>query len=133
MIRRVLILGAAGIVVGGIILVLLLVAGRAVYSRAAFGTWDAAAQPNRIDYCDRRYYPGSRVTRTQVDATGNGLGVFPFRQVGATATGRPFFAKPLPDSVRRQFANGPVLPCAMSVYLSVGPDDYVAYGLSGGP
>ena len=36
------------------------------------------------------------------------------------------------DSVRYRYGTPP-LPCAMAVYLKVGDDDYVAYGLSGGP
>ena len=107
--------------------------GWVAYSRAAFGTWDPMAQPNRIDYCDRRYYPGAHVGRAQIDAMGNGFGVFPFRQVGITASGTPIFAKPLPGSLRRQSPNAGPLPCAMAVYLKVGADDYLAYGISGGP
>jgi len=103
------------------------------YSRVAFGTWDPTAQPNRIDYCDWRYYPGSHFTRAQIDATGNGLGVFPFRQVEMTASGTPIFARPLPDGVRHEYANSAPLPCSMAVYLKVAADDYIAYGLSGGP
>ncbi len=122
----------AGVVIAGITLILLIVAARSLYSRAAFGTWDPTALPTRISYCDRQYLLGSYVPRSQIDAEGNGLGTFPFRQVGTTADGKPIFAKPLPDNVRHKYGNPP-LPCAMSVYLKVGDDDYVAYGLSGGP
>jgi hypothetical protein len=90
------------------------------------------AQPTRISYCDRNYIPGSHVTRAHIDTVGNGFGVFAFKQVGATAAGTPIYAKPLPDSLRHQFP-GPDLPCDMSVYLKVGADDYIAYGISGGP
>jgi hypothetical protein len=62
-----------------------------------------------------------------------GFGVFPFRQVGVTAAGTPIYAKPLPDGVRHQSPEGPVLPRDMSVFLKVGADDYIAYGISGGP
>jgi hypothetical protein len=50
-----------------------------------------------------------------------------------TASGAPMFAKPAPDNIRRPTPNSGSLPCAMTVYLKVGPDDYVAYGISGGP
>lgn len=103
------------------------------YSRAAFGTWDPMARPNRIDYCDRRYYPGSHFTGAQINARGNGLGVIPFRRVGTTAGGLPFYAKPLPDSMRQPTQYSGPLPCAMTVYLKLGADDYLAYGISGGP
>jgi hypothetical protein len=111
----------------------LIVLGWVSYSRAAFGTWNPIAQPNRIDYCDRRYFPGWHFTRAQIDARGNGLGVFAFRQVGMTAGGAAFFAKPVPDSLRRPTPYSGPAPCAMTVYLKDGPDDYVAYGISGGP
>jgi hypothetical protein len=103
------------------------------YSRVAFGIWNPIAQPNRIEYCDRRYYPGTHFTRTQIDSRGNSLGVFPFRQVAMTPSGAPIFAKPLPDNVRHMYANAAPLPCDMTVYLKVGPDDYIAYAISGGP
>ena len=103
------------------------------YSRAAFGIWNPIARPNRIDYCDRRYYPGSHFSRAQIDARGNGLGIFPFRQVGTTPAGVPIFAKPLPDGLRHETPTSGPLPCAMTVYLKAGPDDYLAYGISGGP
>jgi len=111
----------------------LVVLGWVSYSRAAFGTWNPMAPPNRISFCDRTYYPGSHVTRAHIDTVGNGFGMFPFRQVGVTAAGTPIYAKPLPDSVRHKYPNAAPLPCDMAVYLKVGLDDYVAYGISGGP
>jgi hypothetical protein len=120
--------GLIAVALAGLVLV-----GWSSYSRAAFGTWNPMAQPNRIDYCDRRYFPGWHFTRAQIDATGNGLGVYPFRQVGTTPGGAPVFAKPLPDSLRRETPTSGPLPCAMTVYLKAGPDDYLAYGISGGP
>jgi hypothetical protein len=130
--RRIAIAGLAGLLLVGICLVLV-VAGRSLYSRVAFGTWDPTAQPARISYCDRTYLPGSHVTRVQIDAEGNGFGVFPFRQVGSTADGKPIFAKPLPDSVRHKFPKAAPLPCDMAIYMKLGPDDYLAYVISGGP
>jgi hypothetical protein len=127
--RRLVTLGALGVMS----LAVLGLLGWVSYSRVAFGTWDPRAQPTRIDYCDRRYYPGSHFTRTQIDTSGNGLGVYPFRQVGTTAGGARFYAKPLPDSMRRPTQYSRPLPCAMTVYLEVGANDYLAYGISGGP
>jgi hypothetical protein len=59
-------------------LVVLVVLAWVSYSRAAFGVWNPMAQPNRIEYCDRRYYPGSHFNRALIDSAGNSLGVFPF-------------------------------------------------------
>jgi hypothetical protein len=120
--------GLTAVVLTGVVLL-----GWVLYSRAAFGTWNPMAQPNRISYCDRTYYPGTHVTRAHIDTVGNGLGVFPFRQVSVTAAGTPIYAKPLPDSVRYKYPNAGPLPCDMTVYLKSGPDDYIAYGISGGP
>jgi len=50
-----------------------------------------------------------------------------------TAGGAPVFAKPMPDSMRHATPYSGPRPCAMTVYLVVGPDDYLAYGISGGP
>ena len=85
--------------------------------------------PTRISYCDRTYVPGPHVTRATIENTGNGFGVFPIRQVSSTVDGKMIFAKPMPDSVR----HGSTLPCSMAVYVRVGTNDYVAYGLGGGP
>jgi hypothetical protein len=127
--RRAIAVGALGV----FSLAVLGLLGWVSYSRVAFGTWDPTAPPNRIEYCNRRYYPGAHFTRPQIDAIGNGLGLFPFHQVGVTASGGPIFAKPLSDRVRHKYPNAAPLPCAMAVYLKVGADDYLAYGISGGP
>jgi hypothetical protein len=132
MTRRLAITGLTGMVLIGISLSLLVAAGCSLYSRAAFGTWNPTDQPARISYCARTYLPGTHVTRARIDADGNGFGVFPFRQVGATASGVGIYAKALSDSERHNHGSV-TLPCAMVVYLNAGPDDYIAYGLSGGP
>src|SRR4030088_2244677 len=110
MARRLTIAAFAGLLLLAISLAIVLVAGRSVYSRAAFGTWDPTALPTRISYCDRDYLPGSHVTRSQIDGDGNDLGTFPQGQVKSTADGKPIFAKPLPDSVRHKYPNAAPLP-----------------------
>jgi len=130
MARRNAIAGLAIGVIVGIGLILLLVAVRSLSSRGAFGTWDNANHeglPALISYCDRHYLPGSHRTRNQIDPEGN----FPYQEVGA-ADGKPIFAQPLSESARHTYGNPP-LPCDMAVYLQLSEDDYVAYGLSGGP
>jgi len=89
--------------------------------------------PSRISYCEWSYLPGPHVTRATIDATGNGPEVLPLRQVSSTASGSPIFAKPLADSARYRYANGPPLPCAMVIYLKVGANDYMAYSITDGP
>jgi hypothetical protein len=133
MARRVAIAAVAGVAIVGMTLILLLVAGRSLYSRAAFGTWDATALPTRISYCDRTYLPGWHRTRAQIDAVDNQFGVFPFQQVGTTADGKLIFARPMPETIRHKYPNAAPLPCDTQVYLKAGPDDYITYGISGGP
>ncbi len=133
MARRLAIAGLVGLVLVGLGLVLVPVVGRSIYSRAAFGTWDPTALPSRISYCERGYLPGSHVTRTDIDEADNSFGTFPVRQVGTTADGKPIFARPMPDTIRHKYPNTAPLPCSMVVYLKVGADDYVMYGLNGGP
>lgn len=126
----------AGAILVGLVLVGLVLEGRSIYSRAVYGTWDPSALPTRIEYCDRSYFPATPmtpVTRADIEETGNALGSFPIRQVGVTLAGKPIVAKPLPDSVRRQFPNGPILACTMVVYVKTGADEYVPYGIVGGP
>jgi hypothetical protein len=115
---------------GALALPVLVLLGWVFYSRAAFGTWNPMAQPTRISYCDRSYLPGSRVTQAEIDAEVNSFGVFPLRQVGRTADGKPILAKPMPDCVRHKHGT---LVSTMVVYLKVGADDYIMYGLNGGP
>jgi hypothetical protein len=110
---------------------LLIVVGWNLYTRQAIA-WDFAGLPSRIHYCDRDYLPGSHLTRGQIEAIPNQFQVLGFQQVGTSASGKSIYAKPLPDRVRYQYP-GPPLPCDMAVYLKVGTDDYIAYGLSGGP
>ena len=87
--------------------------------------WDYTGLPERIHYCDRDYGPGSHITRSEIEEE-------PLREVGKSASGRPILARPMPDSDRR--AHGSVvLPCTMVVYLRVAADNYIAYGLLGGP
>jgi hypothetical protein len=119
--------------IGLLALPVIAVLGWVFYSRAAFGTWNPMAQPTRISYCDRTYIPGSHVTRAQIDAEVNSFGVSPLRQVGSTADGKLIFSKPMPENVRHNYPNAAPLVCSMVVYLKVGPDAYIAYGLNGGP
>jgi hypothetical protein len=132
MARRLAIAGLASLVLLGLSFVLVPVIARSIYSRAAFGTWDPTALPTRISFCERDYLPGSHVTRTDIDEEVNSFGTFPVRRVGTTADGKPILARPMPDSVRLKYPSAP-LPCSMVVYLKVGADDYVMYGLNGGP
>ncbi len=133
MARRLAVGGLAGLVLVGVSLVLVPVIARSIYSRAAFGTWDPTALRTRISYCGRGYLPGPHVTRTEIDEELNSFGTFPVRQVGTTADGKPIFARPMPDTARHKYPNTAPLPCSMAVYLRVGADDYLMYGLNGGP
>jgi hypothetical protein len=103
---------------------LLLMVGWNWYTREAIA-WDYTGLPERIHYCDRDYQPGSHLARVEIKDQ-------PLQQVGKSATGRPMLARTLSDGERRAMGY-PLLPCTMVVYLQVGADDYIVYGLMGGP
>jgi hypothetical protein len=95
----------------------------AIENRVQFGTFDLSAPPERIDYCDRRYYPGNGGAAV-VD------GLEPMRQIGSTPGGFSYFANLTPDTVRSRFS--PSLSCTMVIYVKVA-GGYRVYALSRGP
>lgn len=105
-----------------------------IHSRLAFGVWDPGSRPTRISYCGRTYDVAANSTVwTRERATG---GTDPgaqaaWSQVGRTDAFVPYYAMVVPDSVRQRVSPG--LPCSMAVYLRLGDDAYLPYGLSGGP
>ncbi len=107
------------------------VAPIAVYDRVTFGTFNVAGPPARIDYCGRRYYPGTgTLTMPQVQTELARIGEDGLTEVGRTVTGQPIVTHVMPESERaRDHTN----ICTMVLYVRTGPDSYVPYGLSGGP
>ena len=103
----------------------------AIHNRATFGTFDTTGAPPRVDYCGRRYYPGSKTeTRTQVEALLALNGLRGLTRIDTAPSGMPIVARVMPPQVRAQYHTN---VCTMEVWVQTGPDAYRAYGLSGGP
>jgi hypothetical protein len=107
------------------------VAPQAVHDRIAFGTFDTATAPPRVDYCGRRYYPGDRTdTLAGVQSFLAGNGLYGVTQIDTAPSGMPIITNVLPPDLRAHFHTN---VCTMALWVQTGPDAYRAYGLSGGP
>lgn len=107
------------------------VAPTAILNRAKFGTFGGAGPPPRVDWCGRRYYPGSTTeTLAQVEA----FSLLDSRQrltrIDTAPSGMPIIAHIVPPQVRAQYHTD---VCAMEIWVQTGRDAYLGYGLSGGP
>ncbi len=102
-----------------------------IQHRLTYGTFDVASAPPRVDYCGRRYYPGSTSqveTRAQVQASLAESGLYGLTRVGTAPSGMPVVTHPLtPDLKAKHHPN----ICTMALWVQSGPDAYVGYGLSG--
>jgi hypothetical protein len=107
------------------------VAPTAINNRAKFGTFDTAGPPPRVDYCGRRYYPGSKTeSRAEVEASLAQHRSSGWMRIDTAPAGRPIFADVMPPAVRAQYHTN---ACAMELWVQSGPDAYRPYVLSGGP
>jgi hypothetical protein len=97
-------------------------------ARTTYGTfWPASGPPPRVDWCDRRYYPGSDpVTLDRARSLASG----PLQQVATTPSGMPVLAAPFKDAQKAAYRSN---VCAFVVFVKVSDDHFLAYGLSGGP
>lgn len=105
-----------------------------IHSRLSFGVWDPTSQPNRIEYCGRTYNlttSGTVWSRERATSASDASFEAAWSEVGRTDTFVPYYAMVVPDPVRLRVS--PPLPCTMAVYLRLGDDVYLPYGLSGGP
>jgi hypothetical protein len=126
---------AAAVAVALVSLVALLALTGALASRAAYGNFAPWQRPAHLSWCARVYLPsdGPTLTRAEVELRRGQLpGDEPYPVVEVTQVpplvGRPVLASVTPPQRQRLG-----VPCAMAIYLQVGPDSYVSYGLSGGP
>jgi hypothetical protein len=123
--------GLAALAVAG------LVAGAPkVENRLAFGTFSTQDPPPRIDYCDRRYYPDANFPNSQSDSGAavaaelSANGESGLTRVGTTPSGMPILANVMTAAQR---ASDHTKVCAMVIWVETGRDQYLPYGLSGGP
>jgi hypothetical protein len=84
-----------------------------------------------VDYCGRRYYPGSKTdSLAQIEAFLGLNGLHGLSRIDTAPSGAPIVANVMPPQVRAQYHTN---VCTMEVWVQIGPDAYRAYGLSGGP
>jgi hypothetical protein len=102
----------------GLVLLLVAAAGLTFAYRAAYGNFPWDGGPDRLRWCDRRYYLSSPKERAARDR--------PLKPI--------FRAPPLIGS--RVYAERPTCEgkrTVVALYRSVGDGEYAVYGLSGGP
>lgn len=95
-----------------------------VRSRAVFGTFAFWGMPERIDYCDRRYYKAGEVEGSPREFVALVSGRREWQRIGRTYAARPIYAVVQADQ-------DPV--CTMELYVPRGDGKYRRYGISGGP
>lgn len=109
------------------------VAPTSIQNRMVYGTFSIFGTPPRVDFCGRRYYPGSAAapeSRARVDFFLAENGQRGLARVGTTPSGMPVVANLMSPERRSQLHTS---VCTMEVWVQSGPDAYVPYGLSGGP
>ncbi len=95
---------------------------------AEWGTLDRTGPPPRIQWCGRRYYPGTRpLTAQQFSQL---LEPRRWTRVLTTPSGDPVLAIPATASEKAAFQTD---VCAMALVVREGSDRYLVYPLSGGP
>lgn len=103
----------------------------AIHNRATFGTFYTTGAPPRIDWCGRRYYPGtSTESLAEVQAVLAKNGHSGLTQVDSTPSGLPIVANVMSTAERASYHTN---VCTMEVWVKTGRDSYIGYGLSGGP
>lgn len=93
-------------------------------SRAVFGTFAFWGMPERIDYCDRRYYKAAEAEGSPRKFVALVSGRREWQRIGRTYTARPIYAVVQADL-------DPV--CTMELYIPSGDHKYRRYAITGGP
>ena len=98
----------------------------AMRNQWTYGTVSTDGIPPRIHFCDRDYLPApitAAKSRREVDDD-------PLAGIGTTPSGMPVLANVLSPASRASLHTN---VCTMVVWVEMGPNQYLAYGLSGGP
>ena len=114
------------LIVSAVLLAGLVAVGVGAFALAPAMTVSADGMPPRIHFCDRNYLPApitATQSRREVDDD-------PLARIGTTPSGMPVMANVLSPASR---AYSHTAVCTMVVWVEMGPDRYLAYGLSGGP
>jgi hypothetical protein len=121
----------ARLLVSAVLLAALLAVGLGAYALApamrnqwTYGTVSTEGTPPLIRYCGRTYLPASAAE------SGRPMQMFNGERIGTTPSGMPVMANVL-SPASRAYSHTQV--CTMAIWVETGPDQYLAYGLSGGP
>lgn len=103
----------------------------AIHNRVTFGTFYTTGAPPRVDWCGRRYYPGTEAeSLSRVEAFLAENGEHGLTRIGSTPSGLPIVAYVMPPAERAAYHTN---VCTMELFVQTGPYQYLPYGLSGGP
>lgn len=121
---------ALALALGSALLLLALVAGRVVWYRHEYGSWNPFDYPGRLTVHGRTYYPSTGGPTTVPPGP-----IMTAAQVGEIAPGalvKVGSVGPIPfSSIGRRDVYANSSGCAMAALLKLGPDRYGLYGLSG--
>ncbi len=122
-----------GLIYGVVIAVVAAAGGFTFWYRATYNVLPGQDASTRVYWCGRDYQSSvsSPQTWQQISAQQrspiHAVGLYP--PLGLP--GQELFAATTPEAQRLSVR--PPLPCSMVTYLRTGPDEYLAYGLEGGP
>ncbi len=106
-------------------------AATAIHNRLTFGTFYTTGPPPRVDWCGRRYYPAaSEHSLASVQALLAANHQQGLTRIGSTPSGMAIVANIMSPAVRAAYHTS---VCTMEVFVQTGSDQYLPYGLSGGP
>lgn len=103
----------------------------AIHNRLTFGTFSMSGPPPRVDWCGRRYYPGA--SEESLAGVQDFLALnreHALIRIGSTPSGLAIVANVMTPAERAAYHTN---ICTMEVFVQTGPDQYLPYGLSGGP
>jgi hypothetical protein len=119
------------LIVTGVLLAGLVAAGMgalalapAMRNQMMYGTVSTDGTPPLIRYCGRTYLPASAAK------SGRPMDLYRAERIGTTPSGMPVMTSVL-SPASRAYSHTQV--CTMAVWVETGPDQYLAYIISGGP
>jgi hypothetical protein len=110
----------------GVALLLIAAGSLAAWYRATYHTWPGM-MPTAVHWCGRDYESQETYTRAQMTGAEAPRKVRVVGSYPLPFVGRPLLAAPIAGPVK------PGEPCAMGVYVQIGPGRYQGYSLEGGP
>ena len=123
---------AARIARGVLALVIVAAGGFAVWYRQTYNVWPGQRASARVHWCGRDYETGGGAQTWKQIASQERFSIQAVGEYPPLGWSRQeLFAAVTPTAQR--YSVSPPLPCAMTVYLRTGRNEYRAYGLLGGP